>query len=316
MEIIALIFPVFAIIVTGFLFARFKVLPGNVAGSLTQFAFWVAIPALVFGVIAEQEISSLLNWPFILVYGGVTSVLALLLFLAARLWKGMDLGMATMFAMVSVVSNTGIIGLPLLHALFGRDAAVLATLAIIVVIVVVVVQVLVLETVTRGEGQSVSLLGPLRNAILNPMIMAAILGVIVAASPVTLPKMVVDYLDVLGGALAPCALFAVGMVIDPLAIKRTGSVVAVATFFKLIALPSIVFAIALILRFDPLMTVALVISAAVPTAKNEFILSEKYHQAEEITAETVSATTALAVVTLIVWLLILSWVFPDAFSLS
>lgn len=316
MEIIALIFPVFAIIVTGFLFARFKLLPDTVAGSLTQFAFWVAIPALVFGVIAEQEIDALLNWSFILVFGGVTSVMALLLFFGARFWKGMDLGTATMLAMVSVVSNTGIIGLPLLHALLGKNAAVLGTLAIVVVLVVVIVQVLVLETATRGEGEALSIMGPIKNAVLNPVIMSAILGVMVAASPISLPKMVVDYLDILGGALAPCALFAVGMVINPTAIRRTGSLVAVATFVKLIALPSIVFAIALILRFDPLMTVALVISAAVPTAKNEFILSEKYHQAEELTAETVSATTALAVVTLIVWLLILSWTFPGAFSLS
>lgn len=289
---------------------------GHRCGGLTQFCFWVAIPALVFSVIAEQQIGALLNWPFVLVFGGVTSAVALLLFLGARFWKGMELGTATMFAMVSVVSNTGIIGLPLQHALFGKAAAVLATLAIMIVLIVVLVQVLVLETLMRDEGQAVSALGPLRHAVLNPVILSAILGVAVAVSPIELPKMVMNYLNVLGGAMAPCALFAVGMALDPGAIRRTGSVVAAATFVKLVALPALVLAVALILRFEPHMTVALVISAAVPTAKNEFILSEKYHQAEEITAETISATTAFAVVTLVLWLLVLSWIFPGAFSLS
>jgi len=54
----------------------------------------------------------------------------------------------------------------------------------------------------------------------------------------------------------------------------------------------------------------------VPTAKTEFILAKQYHQLEEVVADTISFTTAAAVVTLIGWLVVLSWVYPGAFSLQ
>jgi predicted permease len=56
--------------------------------------------------------------------------------------------------------------------------------------------------------------------------------------------------------------------------------------------------------------------SAVPTAKTEFLLAKQYHQSEELVADTISFTTAVAVVTLIVWLLLLSWIYPGAFSLK
>ena len=55
MEVVELIFPVFAVIVTGYLFSRLKLLPDSVGDSLIQFLFYVAIPALLFVVIAQEE---------------------------------------------------------------------------------------------------------------------------------------------------------------------------------------------------------------------------------------------------------------------
>jgi hypothetical protein len=316
-EVVYLIFPVFAAIVTGYVFARLGILAESVSAALIQFVYYVAIPALLFLIIAQQEIESLLNWPFIVAFGSAVVVVSLLIFLGAVYWRRADIGSATIVAMICVQSNTGIIGLPLLHSMFGQKAAVLAALANIIVVVLLLVQILLLEAVKpKDPEKKASTLVPIRNAVLNPLVLSTILGVAYAATPFGLPKLATDYLDLMGSALGPCALFAIGMSIKPASVIRSGTAILSTSSVKLVGLPIVVLAIALAMGLDSLLTIAAVISAALPTAKNEFILAEQYHKQEELAAETVSVTTALSVVTLVVWLLFLSRVYPGAFSLQ
>lgn len=64
--------------------------------------------------------------------------------------------------------------------------------------------------------------------------------------------------------------------------------------------------VARLVGLSPLWTVAAVISSAVPTAKN----------ASPLAAHAISVTTLLSIGTLIVWLLVLSRLFPGTFILK
>ena len=83
---------------------------------------------------------------------------------------------------------------------------------------------------------------------------------------------------------------------------------------KLIALPAIALGLAQLFDVDPVGAVCAVLCAALPTAKNQFIVSQKYHQNEELTANMVSLTTAASLVSLILWLLFLAHLYPGSFS--
>jgi malonate transporter and related proteins len=109
-EVVHLIFPVFAVIVTGYVFARFGVLPETVSAALVQFVYYVAIPALLFVIIAQQEIDSLLDWPFIIAFGGAVSAVSLLIFLGVLYWRGADVGSAIIVAMICVQCNNVTLG--------------------------------------------------------------------------------------------------------------------------------------------------------------------------------------------------------------
>ena len=100
MDVLTLIFPVFAVIVTGYAFARFQVLPDSIAGALTQFVYYTAIPAVLFVIIAQQDIADLANWPFIAVYAGPAFVVFLALFFGAHLLRKLSWGDATMLAIL------------------------------------------------------------------------------------------------------------------------------------------------------------------------------------------------------------------------
>jgi len=316
MEVLSLILPVFAVMITGYVFVRLGLLPEEISGALIQFIFYVSIPALLFLLIAQEEIETLFNWPFIITFGGVTFVLFAGILLGSLYLRKSSLGPATMLATICVGANTAIIGLPLLHSIFGQKVAVLAAVANVIMVMVFLVQILILEAAgARGASSKGSSLAHVKNALLNPVILSTILGVAYAITPFGLPKLATDYLDLLGAAVTPCALFAIGMSIKPDSIAKSGPAIVFASTVKLVVLPALVFAVARLLELDPLLTIAAVISAAVPTAKTEFLLAKQYQQSEELVADTISFTTAVAVGTLIVWLVVLSWVYPGAFSL-
>ena len=317
MEVLNVILPVFAVVVTGYLVARFGILPETISGALIQFVYYVAIPALLFVVTAQEKIENLLNWPFIAAYGGVVAALFVLILLGALFWRKADLASATMLATICVGSNTAIIGLPLLHSFFGQKVVVFAAITNVIVVTLFLVQILLLEAAeAKDTDEKGSTLAHVKSAVLNPIILSVILGVAFAMTPFSLPKLVTDYMELLGAALTPCALFAIGMSIKPDAVLKSGATIVFASIIKLLVLPVLVFAAAWMLDLSPLLAIAAVVAAAVPTAKSEFIFAKQYHQSEELVAGTISLTTAVSIFTLILWLLLLSYVYPGAFKLQ
>ncbi|MEM8564063.1 MAG: AEC family transporter [Pseudomonadota bacterium] len=313
MEVISLILPAFAVMLTGYIFARLGILPKSVELALIQFLFYVSIPAIMFGTIAEQNLASLVNWSFILVFGLATAIIFIIALIAGSIWQRGNLGGITMSAMTPVISNAAIIGLPLMHSLFGKPGVILASLANIMIVILLLSEVVLLEAAST-ETKSGSRLQPLKNAVINPIVASTVLGVAYAVSPLSMPAIASSYFDLLGAAVGPCALFAVGMSLRPASLLESGGPVLVLSTLKLIVMPCIALALAKLLAVDPLVAVAAVLCAALPTAKNQFIMSQKYHQAEELSANMVSLTTATSVITLIAWLLLLARLYPSAFT--
>jgi predicted permease len=70
MEVLDLVLPIFAVMVTGVIVGHTKILPEGTADILIKFVFYIAIPALLFMVIGQEKASSLFNPPFLAVLGG------------------------------------------------------------------------------------------------------------------------------------------------------------------------------------------------------------------------------------------------------
>lgn len=84
MSVLSLILPIFAVIVTGWAVARLGILPPALAGSLIQFAYHGAMPALLFATLAKEPVAPMLDWPFIASFGGGSLLLFALVMVVAR----------------------------------------------------------------------------------------------------------------------------------------------------------------------------------------------------------------------------------------
>ena len=305
MEVASLVLPVFAIIVTGWLAGELGYLSRSLADALVHFAYNVAMPALLIVTIAQEPARNLLEWRFLLAFGGGSLICFAIVFLAVRAGGKHDLASCTIHGMAAAMTNTGFVALPILHAIYGQPAVLPAAVATVFVAAVMFpITVILLERDARGSSAQSA--GLAKQILLNPMVLSTLVGLVWAMTGLPIPAPVAAYLNMIAAALTPCALFAIGLglSVDGLRSNLRASFALAAV--KLVVMPLIVYGLCVVTGLNPLYTVAAVICAAVPTAKTVYVLAHEHKVEEKLVAATVSVTTMLSVATLLVALYLLS----------
>src|SRR5262245_3304675 len=109
MQVADLVLPAFAIIVTGWLAGWLGYRSLSLADGLVHFAYNVAMPALLLVTIAQEPASNLLEWRFLLAFGGGSILCFILVFVAVRVHWGHDLASSTIYGMTAAMTNTGFV---------------------------------------------------------------------------------------------------------------------------------------------------------------------------------------------------------------
>ena len=314
MEVADLVLPVFAIIVTGWLAGWSGYISRSLADGLVHFAYNVAMPALLIVTIAQEPARNLLEWRFLLAFGGGSVLCFAPVFLTVRAGWGRDLAASTMYGMAAAMTNTGFVALPILHAIYGRPAVLPAAIATVFVAAVMFpAAVILLESKERSTNvQSTRSVGLVKRIVLNPMVLSTLIGLAWAITGLPIPAPIAAYMNILAAALTPCALFAIGLGLSVEGM-RSNLVASVAlAAVKLVIMPLVTYGLCVVSGLNPLYTIAAVICAAVPTAKTVYILAGEYKVEEPLVAATISMTTLLSVATLLCWLYVLSGLAPRA----
>ncbi len=308
MRIAALILPVFAVIVTGWIVAVTGYLSRALSDALIHFAYNIAMPALLIVTIAQEPAHSLINWRFLMAFGGGSLLCFVLVFGVVSMQGSKSLASRTMRGMAASMTNTGFVALPVLQAIYGPRAVLPAAIATVFVAVVMFpLAVILLEVGQRdAQGSRTPAMVTVKHVVLNPMVISTLIGMILSVSGLRMPAPVTAYFGILADALTPCALFAIGLGLSIDGLRSNVGQASLLSAVKLIIMPVIVYGFSVSLGLDPLYTIAAVICAAVPTAKTVYILAGEYHCEEVLVASTVSMTTLVSVISLVVWLYALS----------
>jgi len=210
---------------------------------------------------------------------------------------------------VAAFPNTGFMGVPLLVALLGDQAAGPAIVTILVDMVVTTSLCIALSRLDGADthGVAVALKKALRGMLTNPMPWAILLGGLASALQLVLPGPVDQTVGLLADAASPVALFTIGAVLarsQMLTAQKQHAHIPLRDYvpvavFKLLLHPLLVLLVGIgaIQQGVPLSRFALnvmVLIAALPSASNVSLLAERFGADNGRIARIILVSTAAA----------------------
>jgi predicted permease len=214
---------------------------------------------------------------------------------ARFVWRR-GLGDLTVGALSSGYVNANNIGLPVAVYLLG-SAAYTAPLILLQLIVFAPVALVALDAASR-EGRR-SLLGTVLASLRNPLIVASLLGAVLAVAHVRVPSIVLEPLRLLGGASVPLMLAGFGLSLfgaRPLAAGGHRRDVLLASLLKILGMPAVAWLLgALVFRLPAEQLHAAVVLAGLPTAQNVLNYATRYGTGIPIARDAGLLTTVGAV---------------------
>jgi malonate transporter and related proteins len=225
--------------------------------------------------------------------------------IAVTLGHRMDWNNAALGALVAAFPNTGFMGVPLLVALLGAQAAGPAIATIVVDLLITSSLCIALSRLDAADkhGASTALRNALKGMLSNPMPWAIAIGALSSLLGVTPIAPVMQTIGLLADAASPVALFTIGAVLARSQMTSSDATpwtdyVPVA-LKKLILHPLLVLlvgsaAIALGVPLDKFSLTVIVLVAALPSASNVSLLAEKFGANNGRIARIILVSTVLA----------------------
>lgn len=312
------VFPVFAVILTGVLLRSIKCFDKNFASGLLTLVFYVTLPALMFLEMAKTSVSDIINWQIgeLIVAFAVAQLIVFLIavFIEKALLHSSSVN-AFISALTASVSNTALLGIPLLIGLFGNSVVVPATVTVAFSIMIFMpIVFFVMERLSNHEsGERTVFYKVLFNSIKNPLVLAPLAGFCFSLTNVKLPYVVASYANYLQSATVSCALLAIGLTLDVQTVRGYFKYSLWVSFLKLFVLPFIALLIIRAFHAPPLYTIVTVMVCSIPTAKMIMMLSLKYGSDIERSASALFVSHLIGFVSMLFWIIILNMLYPSYF---
>ncbi|PUE24632.1 transporter [Limnohabitans sp. JirII-29] len=308
LNILFVTFPFFALVLAGFVAIQRGLLPRDAIGGLNGFVLYFALPCMLYRFGAGSPISQLLDPTLFLAY-----------LLCALLMVGFSVAMslnarirwndAAFGALVAAFPNTGFMGVPLLVALLGEGAAGPAIVTIVVDLVITTSLCVALSRLDGADehGAARAAKNALKAVLANPMPWAIILGVLSSAMSYELVGPLAKTVGLLADSASPVALFTIGAVLarsQQLTRESDHAPIMLRDYlpiacFKLFLHPVLVLlvlstVIQMGFAMDRFTMVVVVLVAALPSASNVALLTERFDADTGRVARIILVTTAAA----------------------
>jgi malonate transporter len=308
LQILTVTFPFFALVLCGYVAARKGWLPLPAIPGLNGFVLFFALPCMLYRFGASTPIAQLLDPAVVLTY--TLCALVMVAFVVAVTLHGrIGWNDAAFGALVGAFPNTGFMGVPLLVALLGAQAAGPAIVTILVDMVITSSLCIALSRLGEHSGASATQAAKnaLKGVATNPMPWSILLGGLVSALQIEFPQPLVATVGLLADSASPVALFTIGAVLarSQIMAKEDKShevhwqeYVPVA-LIKLFLHPLLVLLVGVTamnmgVPLDKFALTVLVLLAALPSASNVSLLAERFGADNGRIARIILVSTAAA----------------------
>ncbi|MCM5679286.1 AEC family transporter [Schlegelella sp. S2-27] len=307
---------IFVVIAIGWTAGRAKFFGGGEAArALSNTAFYLFAPALLFRTTARIDFGTM-PWSALAAFF-VPAVGWMLAIYAWRKWRqrrgsGMVAAEPSVRAISSTFGNTAQLGIPLAAALFGEHGLSihLAIVSVHALTLLSVLTLLVELDVARSGAAPASLWRTLfntaRNTVIHPIVLPVMVGIAWNLLDVPIPAAMDEILVMLGQAVVPVCLIAIGMSLAHYGIRGSAQAAVWISAAKLLAMPAwVLLAGYFVFGLRGLPLTVIVTAAALPTGANALMFSQRYAAQEAETTAVLVISTVVFVATAPLWLSLL-----------
>lgn len=282
------------IMVLGFCLGKFKLISNKTNQELTNLLLTVFMPASLFTAFPDSYDSTSANLFFSGLLAGFLIMLALIilakLIFHPKIFKG-DLSYESQFALI--FNNATFLGYPIVVNTFGAGG-VLAYCGFIIAFNIALFS----YGIWLFERKITWKL--FRNVILNPNIIAVILGMILFLVGFHLPSFISDAVSYVGGATTPLSIICIGYMLSQAKLLKVLKKwrLMLTALVQLIVGPLATWGILTLLNFPHEVIEVCTLIQTLPTATSLGLFAVKYHGNAAESSELVTISTIFSVVTM------------------
>lgn len=299
------VFPLFALAAVGYMMRKLKWFDEVYVSKTNKFCFRVCLPVMLFYNIYINKVDVGENAK--LISFGIVGVFAIAL-AASVIVPFFVRKNERRSVMIQAIfrSNCLLFGMPAVINLFGEKGAAPMALVIAAVIPLFNVIAVVILCIFDPKGQNkIDILRILKGIAKNPLIIAAVVGVIAVYVGVQMPEAIEDAVAGIAKLASPLALIALGANFDFRDTAGNGKLLSAGVALRLIIVPGILIAAAAALGFRGPQLGALLLLFASPVAVTSYVMSCDAGADGALAAQFVVFSTALVSITLFgfIWIL-------------
>lgn len=299
--------PIFLVMVVGWGLKQIGILNDDFVATANKFNFTVTLPVMLFRDLAAVNIRETFDVRFVLFCAVASSVCFWAIWGGAKLFLR-DRSLRGAFVQASFRSSAAVMGLAFINNIYGSSAmGPLMIIGAVPLYNIYSVLVLTFEAQTKeGEKRDTGKLkDACKNIIKNPIIIAIVLGVIVAWAGIDFPTIVDKTVDSVAQLATPLALIGLGAGYEGRKALAKMRPTLVASAVKLVIQPLVFIPIAAWMGFTGEKMIAILIMLAAPATPSCYIMAKNMKNDGVLTASIVVMTTLLAAFTLTGWIYLL-----------
>jgi hypothetical protein len=302
MHTVSTIIPIFSIVIIGWVARQRGFIPNEFLAPANRLVFYLAIPAVIFRSVAKSSFKAQFNLTVLIIT--ISSVVAVfaLAWAAGKAGKTPRKTLGT-YMQTSIHGNLGYIGLAVAYYFMGQEGFVKA--GIIGGFVMILQNFLAVSALVL-YGKEVPIkknrLYFVKKIFGNPVVLAAMGGILFSVTEIPVPVVIGRILDILGDLALPMALLVIGASLSFEVIRLSAFSIITTNFFKLMILPCVGFLFYRIYGIQPAEYLPALILLASPTATITYIMSKEMEGDPDFAVAAISSSTLISAVTFSFWL--------------
>lgn len=211
----------------------------------------------------------------------------------------------TILHFANVFPNTGYIGFPILMSIYGPEGVIYGSIFNMFFVIFLWTYGLMLF---KSDFKKKTLKSEIKKILLNPSILAVIIGLIIMIFRIQLPSALLSSMNSVGSMTGPLSMIIIGGILSEAKIVHylMDWTIYYGIIIKLLIIPLLIYILFLLTNHHSMAITTVILMTAMPASTMTSILAKKFNKKESYAAVLVSLSTILSLLTIPILLKIIT----------